>query len=280
MSTPAGINKLRDIPSWGGGNILVNGDFCPGGLINQRGQASYANTGYCIDGWKIVAGPPVVEPTTEGLRVTAGASQAALLQYIENSNGLLGKTLTLSFQADGKTYFGTVKMPSVFTAAAAFIKINAPFGTVQLLLQSLSVPVSVYIHFNAGTQVTFGYIKLKEGNIPTPLACEDPAIALARCRRFLFIDSYRGFVSAFANVNYLAFDIPELHALRANPVISNAVEGTGGNSTFYLACGTSVLSGFTLVFGGGNIRATKTAHGFQYAQLMFRDPGPTFSAEI
>ena len=87
-------------------NLLDNGYF--GNPVNQRGQTSYAGTGYTIDRWKLDndSGACSINLTKEGIEfiATSGATGiASLSQIIDPSdfNALSGRTVTLSLL--GKT---------------------------------------------------------------------------------------------------------------------------------------------------------------------------------
>lgn len=185
------MNALAKLPL-GGGNILLNGDFRPGRLINQRGQASYPSTGYCIDAWTAVGTAGSVTPGADGLVIASPqGAQLGIRQWIENIQDLKGKPLTISPKVGGivRAFTGTV--PSGAFASGLTPIVNANLGngcTVQLYASGgASEMLFAGAVADAGASITVGYIKLEEGILATPLVREDPAIALTRCHRYLYV---------------------------------------------------------------------------------------------
>ena len=99
--TPSAVKNFAKpnlLDNWyfvGGGSQQGDGQF----PINQRSQASYPNTGYCIDRWDSVAqnSGGIVSVENDCLKITStGTISRYITQKMSNGSSLNGKTITFS----------------------------------------------------------------------------------------------------------------------------------------------------------------------------------------
>ena len=100
-STPENI----DIPAGGAvcnANLLRNGTFADGCIVNQRGKTSYAGTGYGVDMWYITGATLSVDVTAEGVKLYKNDATAnpAWAQALE-TDAAVGQTVTVSMLYKG-----------------------------------------------------------------------------------------------------------------------------------------------------------------------------------
>jgi hypothetical protein len=275
------MNELKP-SSWGGVNLLPNGDFLD--PINQRGKTSYAGTGYGIDGWVAKSGGVTVTPTAAGLKLTTTAN-SQIWSYVDNIHRLKGRPVTLSVKPAGM-YPGmvTANVPSTLADGTAVLATAYLFSNFAMQICSHKSGTVEYLYAvlaqNFVGETTLEYAKLEEGSIATPLVRESRITRLAECRKYLFAQDNLILSSVYVQTNVITFVIPELFLMRVFPSISNLIEGSSGSGTYYLLSKSGVHSGFTLTVSGKAVRANKTNHGLDYAALSFRDSPPLFSSEI
>lgn len=97
-STPKSI----DIPVVRNANLLRNGTFADGCIVNQRGKTSYAGTGYGVDMWYTTGATLSVDVTAEGVKLYKNAASAnpAWAQALE-TDAAVGQTVTVSMLYKG-----------------------------------------------------------------------------------------------------------------------------------------------------------------------------------
>ena len=100
-STPENI----DIPAGGAvysPNLLRNGTFADGCIVNQRGKTSYAGTGYGVDMWYTTGATLSVDVTAEGVKLYKNDATAnpAWAQALE-TDAAVGQTVTVSMLYKG-----------------------------------------------------------------------------------------------------------------------------------------------------------------------------------
>ena len=97
-STPKSI----DIPVGCSPNLLRNGTFADGCIVNQRGKTSYAGTGYGVDMWYTTGATLSVDVTAEGVKLYKNAASAnpAWAQALE-TDAAVGQTVTVSMLYKG-----------------------------------------------------------------------------------------------------------------------------------------------------------------------------------
>ena len=94
-----------DIPAGGAvcnANLLRNGTFADGCIVNQRGKTSYAGTGYGVDMWYTTGATLSVDVTAEGVKLYKNAASAnpAWAQALE-TDAVVGQAVTVSMLYKG-----------------------------------------------------------------------------------------------------------------------------------------------------------------------------------
>jgi len=91
-----------DIPVGCNANLLRNGTFAEGCIVNQRGMMSYAGTGYGVDMWYTTGATLSVDVTAEGVKLYKNAASAnpAWAQALE-TDAAVGQTVTVSMLYKG-----------------------------------------------------------------------------------------------------------------------------------------------------------------------------------
>ena len=94
--------KSIDIPVGCNANLLRNGTFPAGCIVNQRGKTSYAGTGYGVDMWYTTGATLSVDVTAEGVKLYKNAASAnpAWAQALE-TDAAVGQTVTVSMLYKG-----------------------------------------------------------------------------------------------------------------------------------------------------------------------------------
>lgn len=83
-------------------NLLRNGTFADGCIVNQRGKTSYAGTGYGVDMWYTTGATLSVDVTAEGVKLYKNDASAnpAWAQALE-TDAAVGQTVTVSMLYKG-----------------------------------------------------------------------------------------------------------------------------------------------------------------------------------
>ena len=83
-------------------NLLRNGTFADGCIVNQRGKTSYAGTGYGVDMWYTTGATLSVDVTAEGVKLYKNDATAnpAWAQALE-TDAAVGQTVTVSMLYKG-----------------------------------------------------------------------------------------------------------------------------------------------------------------------------------
>ena len=161
-------------------NLLDNWYFVGGGSQQGGGQFPINNTGltsytthqaYTIDKWRlyIYSGSSTVALTNNGVNLSG--TDAALQQFIYNTNDLLGKQVTLSALIDGELIYNTAVVPSTFSAGLNTILVQ--FTDYNISLISRTAPAGDGEHFmiSIGIKTTtpklLQAVKLELGNTQT-----------------------------------------------------------------------------------------------------------------
>ena len=94
--------KSIDIPAVYSPNLLRNGTFADGCIVNQRGKTSYAGTGYGVDMWYTTGATLSVDVTAEGVKLYKNDASAnpAWAQALE-TDAAVGQTVTVSMLYKG-----------------------------------------------------------------------------------------------------------------------------------------------------------------------------------
>lgn len=94
--------KSIDIPVGCNANLLRNGTFADGCIVNQRGKTSYAGTGYGVDMWYTTGATLSVDVTAEGVKLYKNDASAnpAWAQALE-TDAAVWQTVTVSMLYKG-----------------------------------------------------------------------------------------------------------------------------------------------------------------------------------
>ena len=94
--------KSIDIPVGCNANLLRNGTFADGCIVNQRGKTSYSGTGYGADMWYTTGATLSVDVTAEGVKLYKNDASAnpAWAQALE-TDAAVGQTVTVSMLYKG-----------------------------------------------------------------------------------------------------------------------------------------------------------------------------------
>lgn len=122
----ADLSDDTSVPVYGQGeNLLRNWYFVGGGTgkgvfpVNRRRLTTYSGANqYTIDGWRATNVNTTVTLNASGMVTSAASgSSAYVVQYLNNQDSLLGKTVTLSILTSTGLRHATVKLPSTRPSA-------------------------------------------------------------------------------------------------------------------------------------------------------------------
>ena len=119
------VNKSKTARNVINNNLLINGDF----RVNQRGKDVYERISgrvYTVDRWGIWSNRGTFNVQTKTLTNLSTSGNFILSQYLEDSEVLLGKTMTFSVGINGNVYHttGTAETSYSGVTADALIAIN------------------------------------------------------------------------------------------------------------------------------------------------------------
>ena len=260
-------------------NLIINGDF----RINQRGNTTYSSSGYTVDRWQNSNNYGTLTKSSNYITFSASGGTAYLVQPIEDSGNLVGKTVTLSVcLSDDTIYSATETLQAV---ANSYATIFFEWGNVRIYYYSATGYFAPTIHITDGNSVSVKWVKLELGSVATPYSIKPYAEELAMCERYFlkldFISGQNVFVGFNGSSSSSRILIPS--HLRTSPTLRYSnVSHFGVNTTGNPVTATGLsLSGYTNV--GVNI--TVTASGLtagQGSNLYVRQAGAylSFDAEI
>jgi hypothetical protein len=207
-------------------NLLINGDF----RINQRGKTEYnyilgQGRIYSVDRWVLWAGNAgTFNVDTKTLTAASGTGNVIFSQYVEDTNALLGKTLTMSAKIDGKVYSITGTVPQQIGTSDTIVGLyeNKPSGVIiwyiRILLEKQRGFLRIDVGCAHGNSLTIDYAKLEIGSIATAFSPRPYAEELAMCLRYyqnLRVDN----AQYLANPSVMYPNINLLAPLRKNPTV-------------------------------------------------------------
>ena len=173
-------------------NLLINGDF----RVNQRGQETYTGDKskiiYACDRWSINYSNLSFVPATKTLTFNNNGS---LVQFFEDTNELLGKTVTLSTKINGFVYSGSATLASSYSETSYIINFlinTSPKIDCQLIYNKNRNLLQIQIssaNISSTYSIVIDYVKLEIGNIPTAYSPRPYAEELAMCQRY-FVKLY------------------------------------------------------------------------------------------
>lgn len=183
-TTFASINQISNP------NLLINGDF----KVNQRGLATYNTVNkYTVDRWELTGGASEVVVNSNGtitLNVLNPDTTARILQYIEDTQYLLGKTVTFTIKTSNETYSTTATLP------ATLPNVNTDYGDKNTgnigrlrisyisSLQMFCFKIEAFAGGAFDNTVTLEYAKVEIGSVATPFSPRPYAEELALCQRY------------------------------------------------------------------------------------------------
>lgn len=260
---------IKNIPS--NPNLLINGDFG----VNQRGKTSYTGTNsvsYTVDRWALYWSEGFsYDVSTKTITATSNGS---IIQYMEDSKNLLGKTLTLSCKVNDVLYSKTATLNSSYNANTYVIDFD--IGNTGFKLQlywhnELSIFRVMIATNSAPASISVDYVKLEIGSVATPFSPRPYAEELALCQRY--------FQALKGNLKYITFadggctgktttdgvttynfwfNLPYTVPMRTNPSVSL-------KSTLTILCKGVYKSGITLE--GANY---SLGHTTNYKPIIFK----------
>ena len=284
-------------------------------VVAQRGAGPWsANASYTLDRWKLYVTTDTVaitqipasdtaragvsdEQMTVALKnLFTGSGAAGALNYIqqpiENVRRLAGKTVTVSFWANGDRFisvgvnlfqsFGSGGSPSagvwatpvaVQITGTTWLRLSATIAVPSIIGKTLGTNgddytgLTLFYSSAAGSSAVTGLagaqsglaniwgVQLEIGSVATPLEKPDPADDLRHCQRFY----QTGYINhAFYQISPGAAwaSAPLSPPMRASPTINVAVNGNGNVSGFTATFSSSGYPGSGAVLGQGTATVT------------------------
>lgn len=213
-------------------NLLINGDF----RVNQRGQTLYERTSgrvYTVDRWGIWSNNCTFNAETKTLTNLVTSGNAIMSQYIEDSEALFGKTLTLSVNINNTihTVTGTIanSYDNFTSDTVIFIKEIKEMGVLIAYIRAMWDYSRQKIRIDigctpTGKNITIKYAKLEVGSVATEFSPRPYADELAMCQRYYQRIRVNGAMGFVANVNVLYSGIQLIQTMRATPSVTNEVQ--------------------------------------------------------
>ena len=167
----------------GNPNLLINGDFA----INQRGKTSYTSASYTVDRWRNANTYGGVQYSGSGITFTASGGTAYLIQEIEETNLLWGKTITMSMlDSLGNIHSKTITLPvEAPTANEGYGQSSSVNGAnVRMYYSNTKKTLQFTIDLKTGYSLTPIYCKLEIGGMRTPNVSRPYAEELLLCQRY------------------------------------------------------------------------------------------------
>lgn len=202
-------------------NLLINGDF----RVNQRGQVSYAGNSsikYFVDRWFFNYSSGLSYDTQT--KTLIAESNGSIVQYIEDSEQLLGKTLTLSCKVNGDIYFKTATLNSTYGSNVFIIdeNIGNTGFKMQLYWNATLSLLRVGVATNsAPASVIIDYVKLEIGSTATTFCPRPYAEELALCQRYFQSIEYAALPTFYTSENSGLYCCFLTQSLRVAPTITN-----------------------------------------------------------
>lgn len=167
-------------------NLLHNSCFLPGYLINQRGAVSGSisnSSSYFIDGWmtyQSALNNLTYTFGSDGLRVAVSTGSGGIGQRLESALET-GKSYTLAAQIDGVVY-------TLQITGGTSCNQNVTSTTTLAYVTDYGGYNAVRIYFTGANARVITWVALYEGaytaeTLP-PYVPPDPAVELAKCRRY------------------------------------------------------------------------------------------------
>lgn len=168
-------------------NLLINPDF----KINQRGQTSYSeNNKYTVDRWAITGSTGLtVTPQQGGGLQLSSTGTGYVLQHIEDTISLLGKTITMSCElGDGTILKASGTLPSSAPTSFTTFFVTESINGLRLGLNYYSnlQVIGIVLALEPNTSATVKWIKLEMGSVATTFVTPVIAEELVKCQRYYY----------------------------------------------------------------------------------------------
>lgn len=266
-------------------NLLRNGTFADGCIVNQRGKTSYAGTGYGVDMWYTTGATLSVDVTAEGVKLYKNDATAnpAWAQALE-TDAAVGQTVTVSMLYKGSGEGASLRVAQsggIVTLAnvSDWTLVQKTFAlekwSVGALQDRAIVAIQCFENMAANQGLYIKAIKLELGSQQTLAHQESGAWVLneipkfgeqlAACQRHLIPLSSYQCPAARLGANGILFFVPLPVTMRTLPTIKQngfqVLSKTGEAQTGFTFSVSSLRS------NGVIINAAKTGHGMTDAVL-------------
>lgn len=224
-------------------NLLDNWYF-GNGVINQRGQSNYTNSGYCIDRWKM-SSSFTLNLLTDSLQIVSSAAWNGIMQII-NISARSGDTFTFSFLGDASSsskavYYGVGYMngSSRVIVSEKYVQLTTTknlytlTGTLPAEYDGELLYVNIWSRYASET-INLYAAKLELGDTQTLAHQEDgewvlnelpdPTAEMAKCRRY-----YQRFTQVGASIGYVIANVIAYSATSANLTLRLGMRAPTGN---------------------------------------------------
>lgn len=189
--TQYAINRLVKNP-----NMLINGEF----RVNQRGESVYTGiaNAFCVDRWKLQESTMLFDVYSKTLTNTDTSNNGYMIQKFEDSNFLVGKTVTISAKIDGIVYNKTIESISIPENATSLGGVDFPKGRIYLYVYSNGT-IGYVVQIHPNQSVIIEYAKMEMGEFCTDISPKDYGEELALCQRFFYRTKNKNRLSGLGN---------------------------------------------------------------------------------
>ena len=209
--------------------LLINNDF----QINQRGQSEYnfiENGKYGLDMWQQRQGEfsnaLIVKPVDDGVELTCQPNVfGGLRQFLSLSAEDIGKEYTVCISVNNVRQTGTFTLLS--ESQTVFENEIYRVGITRLTGDGYALSILLSNENTREAVNTINYVDLFEGNVDYPHVKEDEAIALMKCRQYVFVTAQKKLAGKVGTGHLEGFDFPiKMKGAPTYTVV--AFETTGG----------------------------------------------------
>lgn len=277
-------------------NLLRNGTFADGCIVNQRGQTSYAGIGYGVDMWYTTGATLSVDVTAEGVKLykTAASATPAWAQALE-TDAAVGQTVTVSMLYKGNGEGASLRVAqsggivtlsnvSVWTLVQkTFILEKWSVGTLQdraivaiQCFESMADNRGLYIKaikLEPGTKQTLAH---QENGVWVLNEIPDYVEQLRKCQRYLYVQSGKmitvGVITGSKKTLNLAVPVPV--PMRSKPTLVGAPDVTNVRTIQGTNMDAEITSGTVLAVTSldTNIAISVTTETFNTAEYVNNTP--------
>ena len=185
-------------------NLLINGDF----RVNQRGKTVYERASgrvYTVDRWSIWNSNGTFNAETKSLTNLVASGNIMLSQYIEDSEILFGKTITLSVNINDEIYSATGTTDDdysvVTTDKIILLKEISSLFYIRVIWDKARQAFRVDIGCTPSIgSLVLKYAKLEIGSIATKFVPRSYAEEFEMCQRYY--QKIKGFKRAISQYSF------------------------------------------------------------------------------